>query len=297
MLTPVYHTYADVTMARQYLSGTDHAAAWTSDELLLRRTVESVSRRMEQYIGGRSWGPRTETHQFDIGRGSLRDDARLRTRSGVLPLDDWLVSATTVTSYHDTERSAESILTEGVAAGDDYLLEPYNESPKSTLKLSENASETFYGGQKTLQIVGVWGWQDVVTARTTIAGAIGSETETTFMAADGSLLAVGQTVRINSEDFYITQIAANTVTVVRGVNGSTASAHAAADTVSVVEYPPDVIETCLQLASNRWSEREAGGDRIGSIEADIQRPGVIEDGLLKRIRWYRGQRERGGAFF
>ena len=217
MLTPVYHTYADVTMARQYLSGTDHAAAWTSDELLLRRTVESVSRRMEQYIGGRSWGPRTETHRFDIGYGSLRDDALLndvppprRTGPGVLPLDDWLVSATTVTSYHDTARSAESVLTEGVAAGDDYLLQPYNKSPKFTLKLSETATEPFYGGQKTLQILGVWGWQDVVTEKTTIAAAIGSATETTFMAADGSLLAVGQTVRINAEDFYIIGIAANT---------------------------------------------------------------------------------------
>ena len=117
------------------------------------------------------------------------------------------------------------------------------------------------------------------------------------MAADGSLLAVGQTVRINAEDFYIIGIAANRVTVVRGVNGSTASAHAAADSVSVVEYPPDVIETCLQLASNRWSEREAGGDRIGSTEMNVQRPGVIEDGLLKRIRWYRGQQERGGVVF
>ena len=291
----VRHTYADVTMARQFLSGSDHAAAWTSDELLLRRTLESVSRRMDHFIGGRSWGPRTETHEFDIGDGRLRDGALLSTGSGVLPLDDWLISATTVTAYHDTARSAESTLTEG--ATHDYLLVPYNRSPKSTLKLTETATQAFYGGQRTVEILGVWGWQDVVTGRTTLAAAIADATAPTFMAADGSLLAVGQTARIDSEDFYITSIAANRVTATRGVNGSTASAHASAGTVSVVEYPPDLIETCLQMASNRWSEREAGGDRIGLFEANIQRPGVVEMQLMDRLCWYRGQRELGGTFF
>ena len=116
MLTPVYHTYADVTMARQYLSGYRSCRG-----LDLGRTAPAADRGIGVAANGAVHrraivGAEDRDARFDIGYGSLRDDALLndvppprRTGPGVLPLDDWLVSATTVTSYHDTARSAESV--------------------------------------------------------------------------------------------------------------------------------------------------------------------------------------------
>ena len=117
-MAQTYHTYANVYDFRAYLGGTDHVTDWDTDEAPILRVLESAAQRIDQYAG-RSFGPRTETRAYDLGKGALRDDSlQAITNSisypdywssklsgaGIVPLDDWLISATTVTAYHDTGR-------------------------------------------------------------------------------------------------------------------------------------------------------------------------------------------------
>lgn len=314
-VNPIYGAYADVTAFREYLAGTSYSAAWTSDAAAILRILESASRTMEQSIGGRSWAPRVETRVYDLGSGGLRNNRLLDTRQsyhrpdywpgnlggrGVVMLDDWLLAATAVTAYSDTSRTTTQTLTAGIAA--DYLLEPYNESPKHTLKLTEITAKTLGAGQQTLSIAGTWGWQNVTTAITTLGAAISSTTATSVTVASGAPCAVGQTLVIDSEQLYVTGVATNTLTVVRGVNGTTAATHSNGQAVSRIDHPADLTQICLEIARNRWKERDAGvGDMLGASAGNvgqfqISRPGAEDRALLQRLKVYLGRREGGGVF-
>ena len=101
-------------------------------------------------------------------------------------------------------------------------------------------------------------------------------------AADGGApagLAPGHTIRIGDEQLYVvnavTDTAAKTITLTvrRGINGTTASAHAVAAPIAVYRYPKGVAEASLLQAAVWWRERlsapfrppegEAGGDVDG----------------------------------
>lgn len=291
---PVYHTYADVNAFRDYLAGTGQSAGWTQDTSVVLRILESVSRTMDQAVGWRSWGPRTQTRLYDI-------DERTQLVPGVVPLDDWLINATGVTAYSDTSRTSSQTLTEGIAG--DYLLEPYNDSPKHTLKLTEITTTSLGGGQQTLTIAGTWGWQNVTAARTTLSGAVSSTTATSITVTDTSAIAPGSTLVVDSEQLYVSAVSGSSLTVVRGVNGTTAATHPNGAEVRASQYPADVVQVCLEIARNRWKERDAGtgqtigaGSDLGGVA--ISRPGAEERALLRRLQaTYLGRREHGGVFF
>ena len=60
---------------------------------------------------------------------------------------------------------------------------------------------------------------------TVSSGLSSSATATSFDVANGSLFSVGDTIAINNEQMKITAISSNTLTVTRGINGTTAVTH------------------------------------------------------------------------
>ena len=172
-MVQTYHLYANVNDFKAYLAGTDHVTDWDTDVAPITRVINAASQRIDNYMG-RSFGVRTETHTYDIGRGALRTDALTPSGNeiidfpdywssklsgaGIIRLADWLVSATTVTAYTGTARGASATLSEGIS--NDFLLEPYNTSPKTLIKLQEETTKSFDAGQQTLTILGEWGWQN-----------------------------------------------------------------------------------------------------------------------------------------
>ena len=64
-------------------------------------------------------------------------------------------------------------------------------------------------------------------------GAISSTSATSVVVDDGTDFEVGQNIKVDSEEMTITAISTHTLTVVRGVNGTTAATHS--DNVSVYE--------------------------------------------------------------
>tara|TARA_Y100000310_G_scaffold344210_1_gene455741 strand:+ start:1393 stop:2325 length:933 start_codon:yes stop_codon:yes gene_type:complete len=310
-MATIYHTYADANLFREYLAGSGHTADWTEDSTTIRILLEAVSQRINQFVGNRSFGPSTATHSFDIGIGALRSDAIERTGNeverpdywankasgaGRIPLDNWLISPTTVTAYTDTARTSSNVLTEGTS--NDFLLEPYNRAPKNLLKLSEDTTKSFSGGQQTLTILGSWGWQDQKSTALSTADAIGSTTTTSVSVSSGSTTYAGYTLSIDTEQLYVQSVSSNTLTVIRGVNGTTAATHSGGVSYYRYEYPSDVVGVALEIARNRWRSREAGTTQlIGSGEASMTRPQESERTLLKRLNYYVGEMNQAGLFF
>ena len=277
------HTYATADNLRDYLAGTNYSSSWTSDAAIISRIVEASSRIIDNYVGMQSFGARTETRYYDIGSGSLRNspqnvrdttnDSNIGISSGyvnAVVLDAWLISTTSVTSYKSTDRSASETLTEGY--DNDFWLMPYNSTPKVELKLNEDTAKALYGGQQTLAIAGSWGYTNDTTPAKTTVDAVSSTTATSVSVASAGDLSPAQTVLVDSEQLYITSISGNTLTVERGVNGTTAATHSSGASVYAYAYPELVIQTCLDLGKIAFRDRDMGlTQTLGSGEVQITR--------------------------
>lgn len=304
-MAQTYHLYADSYDFRAYMSGTDHVTDWDTDEAPIVRVLGSASKRIDTYLG-RSFGIRTETHTYDIGEGALRNDRIFRgygneindypdywssklSGAGIILLGDWLTTATTVTAYGQTARTSSAVLTEGI--GNDFLLEPYNRSPKTLMKLEEDTTDSFYGGQQTLTILGEWGWQTDKVSLSTI-DAIGSTSTTSVSVASGAATYVGDTIIIDSEQMYVSAVSGNNLTVIRAVNGTTAATHSGGVTYYKWKYPDDVTQAALDIARTYWRSRDAGlTNIIGTGEMGMSNPAREETAILKRLDHYRNSRE------
>ena len=306
-MAQTYHLYADSYDFRAYMSGTEHVTDWDSDEVPIVRLLGSASKRIDSYLG-RSFGIRTETHTYDIGRGALRNDRTFRgygneindypdywssklSGAGIILLGDWLATATTVTAYGQTARTTSTVLTEGI--GNDFLLEPYNRSPKTLMKLEEDTTDSLYGGQQTLTILGQWGWQSDTTSASVLETAISSTTATAVVLTSGSHpVYAGDTIIIDTEQMYVSTKSGVNLTVIRGVNGTTAATHSDAAVVSTWIYADDVIQATLDIARTYWRSRDAGlTSIIGTGEMGMSNPAREENAILKRLDHYRNSRE------
>mgnify|MGYP003651689293 FL=1 len=301
------HTYATADDLRDYLAGTSYSSGWTSDAGSIRRILEAASRRIDDYCGGGTFGPLTETRYYDLGTGSLRNSPQYQTVSisddiktsmstpGVIPLDAWIVSPTTVTAYGATDRATSETLTEGYA--NDFFLMPYNSTPKTILKLNEDTTKGFDAGQQTLSILAAWGYTSDTVSVTT-ADAISSTTATSASMASAANLGPAQTILIDSEQLYITAISGNTLTVERGVNGSTAATHSGAAAVVRYDYPELVVQACLDLSKIVFRDRDLGAaTTIGSGEASITSAAGEINSILMTLESYRVTGTSNGMFF
>ena len=303
------HTYASTDDLRDYLAGTTYSSGWTSDAGVLRRVLESSSRRIDDYCEGGTFGAKTETRVFDIGRGTLRNSSQLfgytndvgelsslNSGAGIIPLDNWLISATTITSYKQTARTENEVLAEGVT--NDYLLMPYNTTPKTTLKLNEDTSKGFHGGQKTLTILGSWGYTNDTEEITDLNGAVSSTTATTVAVTSATNLSPAETILVDAEQMYITSISTNNLTVERGVNGTTAATHSDEDAVKSFLYPSEVVQACLDLSKIIFRDRDMGTvQTLGGGEQGVTRAGQEASDVLKTLDNYRTRALSGSIVF
>jgi hypothetical protein len=305
----VDHTYASADEFRNYLAGTSYSSGWTSDAATLLNLLESASRRMDAFVNDNSWGVVTETRLYDLGSGDLVQDPRSKTvdsggiittrsRIAAVPLDKWLISATTVTSYEDTARTSSETLTEGIA--NDYLLRPYNSSPKFEITLTEETTKSFGAGQQVLSIAGKWGWnEDTSPDTTTLNGAISSTSATSVVLTSATNFSVGNTILIGTEQMYIRVISSNTLTVTRGVNGTTAATHSDSATVSRYVYPSLVRETYLDVARVLWRDHDLGNvDSLSVGDQDVRvRSSVEIKDAIKALDVYRVHQASAGVIF
>ena len=303
----VRHTYATSDDLRDYLAGTSYSSGWTSDANAIRRILEAASRRIDDYCGGGTFGPQTQTRYYDIGNNALRQSSQYQTisvtddlvttnsSSGVVPLDGWFISPTTVTAYGATDRATSETLTEGHA--NDFFLMPYNFSPKTILKLNEDTTKGLDAGQQTLSILGSWGYT-ADTVSVTTSDAISSTTATSASVTSASNLGPAQTILVDSEQLYITSISGNTLTVERGVNGTTAATHSGGASLYRYDYPELVVQACLDLSKIVFRDRDMGAaTSIGSGAVAITGAEGEIQSILGTLDQYRVAATSNGTIF
>ena len=248
------NAYADLTTLKSaaYLNITP-----TSEDAYLRKLLEQASRDIDKACD-RHFYVKAETRYFD---GS----------SSPMPIDD-LLAITTFKLDEDGDATYESTLT----VTTDYLTYPYNNYPKTKL-LSGN--DTSYGSfasgvRKGIQIIGSWGYGDgerespILDSGTTVAVTDALDTtETGVDVTSATPFSAGQTILIDSEQMYIQSIATSTLTVRRGMNGTTAATHIALSVIYIYEYPPPIVEAVLITAMRAWKRKDSAyQDIVGNAE-------------------------------
>jgi len=158
-------------------------------------------------------------------------------------------------------------------AATDYFLEPFNKYPKTLLKINLNGDYAHFasGITKGVEITGVFGYADSATpyeAKTAVNETGGIDASVTqFTVSDGSEIKAGQTIRVDTEQMFVSDVTQNELHVERGVNGTTAATHADASVVSVYTYPEDITQAVLILAMRAWKRKDSAyQDIVGTPE-------------------------------
>jgi hypothetical protein len=249
----VAHTYATVTELKNFLTDNGSSDLGTANDGRYLSLLEGVSRDVDGFCDrssfGSGFGPRVGTNRYDGHAGNR------------VCLDDDLLALTSVTLLDTT--AGTSLGT--VAADTDYFLldeHGHYEGPRfREFLLHQRGTITQTGyGYRVNSFTGTWGYSNETVTLTDLAAALVDTTGTS--ASLTAAPEIGMTLLIGSEQLYVTAVSGSatpyTVTVVRGVNGTTAATHLVNAAVSRYRYPREVHEATMQIAQRRSSSRNAG---------------------------------------
>lgn len=218
----------------------------SSDDSDLLSVLHQASRDVDHWCYRHFYIMEGQTRFFD-GNGN-----------GVqLCLDDFLsISAFTADSEKDGTYDGETWV-----ENTDFYVFPAQGFPKIGVEKTGFGNFSFnLSARRFYKVTGNFGYGDGVSATpykdsgTTLNGAINASV-TTVTVNDGTKFQVGQTLRINSEQMFVEAISTNDLTVVRGVNNSTAASHSDSDAVSIYQYPEHVVSAVWDLVERQWSAR------------------------------------------
>jgi len=118
-------------------------------------------------------------------------------------------------------------------------------------------------------------------------GAIGNATTTSINVQDASGIETLDYIRIESEFMQVTGITSNTLTVRRGVNGSTAVQHNNTPDVEVWAIPETIKLSCTRLASWLYISRQTEINTVqfqdGTV-AGINYPSIVQKSLFSYVK-------------
>jgi len=208
----------------------------TTDDTVMRKILEASSRSIDSYCN-RIFAVQSTTKYFD---GAVE-----------LYVPD-LLSITTLKTDEDGDYDYDNTF-----AATDYILygvgieDKLNTYPKTRIVIDPNGDYSSFasGYKKGVQIAGVWGYGDGISATPYISDTTTNEAlDTSETGVDVTLatnLSAGQLILVESEQMYIYSVASTTLTVERGVNGTTAATHDTAKTIYIYQYPSDIRQACI----------------------------------------------------
>ena len=259
----------------------------TTDDVVMRKILEASSRSIDQYTN-RHFVTQTATKYFD---GAVK-----------LWLPD-LLSITTLKTDADGDATFENTF-----ATTDYITyghgieDTLNTYPITRLEISEDSDYGSFasGVKRGVEIAGIWGYGDGISATpyisdTTTNGALDA-TETGVDVTAATNLSAGQVILIESEQMYIYSISSTTLTVERGVNGTTAATHDTAKTIYIYQYPSDIRQACIDLSVALYQNRAKQGlqsERIGDYNYVVMGTSLgksMTESILESIRPYKRMR-------
>jgi hypothetical protein len=233
--------YGDLTKLKDS-SPLDNPAAGSGDDNELFQLLLAVSASVDGYCN-RHFYALTATRRFD-GPADPQ-----------LTVPD-LVSVTSLKSDDDDGAF------ETTWATTDYELLPLNAEPTqpwgvphhSLRVLSRGTKQQFDRGQARFEIEGVWGYRSYQEASGSLTdGAVADASTTSVTVDSGTDFAIAQTVAIESEQLLVIAITTNTLTVRRGLNGTTAASHADNTQVDIMRWPAAVERATLINAARIWT--------------------------------------------
>lgn len=238
--------------------------------------IEDISRLVDDLCGRHFYTLET-TRKYDGGGGPE------------LLIDDLIsVDASGFKTDETQDRTFETTW-----ATTDYLLTPNNADPATSgnprsrpywkvIVDPSGSKGVFTRGLQTVQIAGQWGWWRHLKRATETADVIADATTTDVALTPARTdILPGHTILIESEQMWVQSARGDTLTVVRGVNGTTAVSHSGTDVIDIYEYPPAIREATLIQASRIWRRRESAfANVVGFPDGSTQ----IFSGLDKDVQ-------------
>ena len=237
--------YGDLTKLKDN-SLLDDPAGGSGDDDELFQLLLAISALVDSYCN-RHFYALTTTRTFD-GPADTQ-----------LTIPD-LISATSVKSDDDDDGTYETTW-----ATTDYQLVPLNSEPSQhwgssfhgLRVLSRGTKQRLERGQARYEIVGIWGYRAFQEDSDSLTDGSVTASATSVNVDSGGDFAVGQTIVVDSEQFLITGISSNTLTVTRGLNGTTAATHADNAQVDIARWPAAVERATLMNAARIWTRAPA----------------------------------------
>ena len=243
----------------------------TGDDTRLLALLGAVSRAEDRW-SNRHFYSRTGTLKFDGDGGTLLIVPDLISIDGSgLKEDDTL----------DGTFNA-------VWATTDYLLRPSNADPTTRLNpqsrpytsievnpKSNGSKDAFTKGQESVQVAGEWGyWRHLATATETL-NQVTSAGTTGVLRTGGTVIEPGHTIRVDTEQMFISSASGTALTVIRAVNATVAATHGTAAVIEYYEYPDPVREVCLIETGKLWRRKDS------SFASSV---GIAETGEIQVLR-------------
>ncbi len=232
----------------------------TADDSRLRALAENASRIVDRYCN-RHFCIVVATRRFDgLGTPSLLVPDLVSVDGGGLKTDD------------DKDRVFETTW-----AASEYLLLPSNADPTAggtsqsrpyvevAVDVDAGTKSFFTRGVQTVQIAGQWGWWRHLRRATETANAVADATTTSVTVSSRADVEAGHTLLIDSEQMYVQSYAASTLTVVRGVNGTSAASHSGGAAVDIYAYPGPIVEATIIQATRLWRRKDSAFGSVGGL--------------------------------
>lgn len=164
----------------------------------------------------------------------------------------------------------------------DWVIGPPNTYPKTYIEAAIGGSRRFSAGSRKIRVTGTWGYGDGVSASPwqilAPVATVANSTSQTITVDVATGIEAGMTLRIESEQVFVSAISDLNLTVERAVNGTSAAAH----TVSAVykaKYPDDIALAAVWFSVSAWRRlAEAGllSESIGKYSYTMAGPDVTE---------------------
>lgn len=246
----------------------------TTDDTLYRSVLENITELIDAYTG-RTFRVFTATQIVGA------------THGGLIDVPD-LLAVTTLKTDDDDDLTYENTW----VANTDYELRPYNAAvqkrPYWQIAVRTNGNYSFpVSRQQAIQIVGKFGYWEELETLPSLANEALDTSETGFDVDAGTDFDVLDTIKVDSEQMYVTAISTNTLTVVRGVNGTTAAAHDNDAPIYRYRYPGPVIEATAIQASRYFMRKNAPFGVIGTGDVGFVRLRGLDMDVKEALNAYR----------